>query len=355
MKRIPQLDGLRGIAVLMVFVYHAFQISHAARGVDLFFVLSGYLITGILLRSKEKRAAEGYWWRFYSRRIKRILPAYAGFLLFLTVVFTVPWGRVWYWYAFFGANVASAFGKTPLRAMGPLWSLAVEEQFYFLWPLVVLLCSRKMLRRVAVALIVLPPVLRAAFTSFFSDYSPIYCLTPFRVDMLAVGAFIAISEMEDAGWLERNRRTALFTIIGSGVALALLSRLPGFRITANSLLFNSIGYSLIVVAFGAVLAWSLTLRGGPVYGLLTLRPLRYMGLISYTFYLYQLPILEKMGERVHSQLAVAALGFVLTAAFSAVSWRFFESRILKTGKRPARAHAEETVKPEVVPVAEASL
>jgi peptidoglycan/LPS O-acetylase OafA/YrhL len=350
MKRIPQLDGLRGIAILMVFVYHAFHINHAARGVDLFFVLSGYLITGILIRLKERKAAGGYFWPFYLRRIKRILPAYLGFLIFLTIFFSVPWSRVWYWYAFFGANVASAFGKTPLSAMDPLWSLAVEEQFYFLWPLVVLLCSRKALRKVALAIIVLPPVLRAMFTPVFSNYSPIYCLTPFRADMLTVGAFVAISEIEDAQWPQRHRRAALFTLVGSALLLAALSRVPGFHITADSLLFNSVGYSLIAVGFGAALVWSLTLHKGLVYALLTWRPLRYMGLISYTFYLYQLPILEKVEARVHGELAVAALGFGITAAFSALSWHFFESRILRAGKGTKPRRATTTAQPDAASV-----
>ena len=341
MKRIPQLDGLRGIAVLMVFVYHAFQINHAARGVDLFFVLSGYLITGILVRLKEKKAG-GYWWPFYFRRMKRILPPYLGFLIFLTLAFSVPWRQVWYWYAFFGANIASAFGKTPLRSMGPLWSLAVEEQFYFVWPLVVLVCSRKVLRNVALGIMVLCPLLRVAFTPLFSDYSPIYCLTPFRADMLAVGAFIAISEIQDPGWVKRNGRSALLVLIGSALTLAALTRVPGFRITTNNLLFNGVGYSLIAIGFGATLLWSLTLSKGVVYGFLSWGPLRYMGLISYTFYLYQLPILEKIGDRVHSQLLVAGMGFAVTAAFSALSWHFFEARILRMGK-------EERRRPESLP------
>lgn len=339
MKRIPQLDGLRGIAVLMVFVYHAFHVSHAARGVDLFFVLSGYLITGILLRSKEAQSTGGYFGRFYLRRARRILPAYVGFLVFVTLAFTVPWHKVWYWYAFFGANIAAAFGKTPIGSMDPLWSLAVEEQFYFLWPLVVLLCSRRTLRNIALGIIVLSPILRAVVTPFTSDFSIIYCLTPFRIDMLACGAFIAVSEIEDAGWVRRHGRAAFYTILGVVAALAALTRVPGFRIIANTVLFNSIGYTLIAVGFGATMLWSLTLSRGPVYWVLTSRPLRFMGLISYTFYLYQLPFLEKIGERIHGELAVAAVGFVATAVFSTLSWYCFEAPILRGRSRETRKPA----------------
>jgi len=89
MKRVPQLDGLRGIAVLMVFAYHALHVPLFWSGVDLFFVLSGYLITGVLLRLKEKQETEGYFKPFYFRRFKRIAPPYLGFMVFLDLVLRV--------------------------------------------------------------------------------------------------------------------------------------------------------------------------------------------------------------------------------------------------------------------------
>jgi peptidoglycan/LPS O-acetylase OafA/YrhL len=102
MKRIPQLDGLRGIAILMVFLYHALHVPIFWSGVDLFFILSGYLITGILLRLKEQQAAEGGhggWWRsFYVRRACRILPPYVVFLGIVSLFFRVPWLHIWFWY-----------------------------------------------------------------------------------------------------------------------------------------------------------------------------------------------------------------------------------------------------------------
>src|SRR5215813_4892149 len=105
MKRIPQLDGLRGIAILIVFLNHALHVPTFWSGVDLFFILSGYLITGILLRLKEWQAAEGGrggWWRsFYVRRACRILPPYVSFLGIVGLFFSVPWSHIWFWYAFF--------------------------------------------------------------------------------------------------------------------------------------------------------------------------------------------------------------------------------------------------------------
>ena len=100
MQRVPQLDGLRAIAILMVFAHHALHVPFLWTGVDLFFVLSGYLITGILLKAKPERNMRGYWGPFYKRRALRILPPYVGFLGVLSLTFRVPWPHVWYWYAF---------------------------------------------------------------------------------------------------------------------------------------------------------------------------------------------------------------------------------------------------------------
>lgn len=138
MQRLPQLDGLRGLAILMVFATHALEVKGLWMGVDLFFVLSGYLITRVLIGLKQRREQSGYVAPFYLRRARRILPAYVGFMVFVAVVFAPKWAPVWTWYLCFGSNFPLAFAAVPLAAVAPLWSLAVEEQFYFVWPYVVL-------------------------------------------------------------------------------------------------------------------------------------------------------------------------------------------------------------------------
>jgi peptidoglycan/LPS O-acetylase OafA/YrhL len=154
-------------------------------GVDLFFVLSAYLITGILLRLKESHATGGgYWSSFYSRRIRRILPPYIAFLVVLSIFVGVPWQHIWYWYVFFAPNIPLALGKVILAAMGPLWSLGVEEQFYFVWPWLVLAFSKEGLRGIALGVIVISPFLRAICTPLFNTHFPIYSLTIFRADTL---------------------------------------------------------------------------------------------------------------------------------------------------------------------------
>src|SRR5579872_4752966 len=232
MRRILQLDGLRGLAVLMVFATHAFGVPLLWLGVDLFFVLSGYLITKILLRLKEQQLDDApgssYWAAFYLRRAQRILPAYLIFLACISF-FGAHWMRTWYWYSFFIANIGAAFHKLGSQMLDPLWSLAVEEQFYLLWPCLVLLCSIKKLRWIALAIIFASPVLRACATPFFSDHFPIYCLTIFRADVLAVGAWIAIAEHEDASFAHARQRVAAIVAVITVGSFAILSIYPGFR------------------------------------------------------------------------------------------------------------------------------
>ena len=334
-QRIPQIDGLRAIAILMVFAAHAFAIPLSWMGVDLFFVLSGYLITGILLRLKENRTSGGsYWSPFYFRRIRRILPPYIGFLVVLSFVFGVPWAHIWYWYVFFAPNLPLALGRVIVAGMGPLWSLGVEEQFYFIWPWLVLACSREALRRVVLAIIVISPLLRAISTPLFSTHFPIYSLTIFRADTLAMGAFIAVATSRDPQWIGRHRCAALSS---SALALALLmgfSFLPSFRAGANSIFFNSMAYSLSAIFFGSILVCALGAQPGFLHAFLSTRLLRYLGLISYTFYLYHEAVLLKVGQYVHSSpILIALVAFAITFLISVLSWHLLEAPVLGRSAR----------------------
>jgi peptidoglycan/LPS O-acetylase OafA/YrhL len=343
-RRIPQIDGLRAIAILMVFAAHAFAVPLAWMGVDLFFVLSGFLITGILLRLKEKRADGGsYWSSFYSRRVRRILPPYIVFLLVVTFLFRVQWAHIWYWYVFFTPNIPLALGKVTVAALGPLWSLGVEEQFYFAWPWLVLACSKAGLRRVALGVIVISPFLRAIFTPAFSTHFPIYSLTIFRADSLAMGAFIALSVRRDPQWISRQRPKALGGLALALVMLAGLSALPSFRAAANSVLFNSIAYSLTAVCLGSTLIYVLGLKKGFLHTLLTARPLRYLGLISYTFYLYHEAVLLKAAQYFHSRILIALAAVSVTILISVLSWHLFEAPIL--GRSAKRLAADSSSNP----------
>src|ERR1700749_1971110 len=184
-RRILQLDGLRAIAVLAVFAQHALK-APLWMGVDLFFVLSGFLITGILLERKARE--QSYFGYFYARRARRFLPPYVLLMVVSSILFGFGWAQHWEWYAFFATNIGDALNQSGHDSLNVLWSLAVEEQFYIFWPFVILLLPERVLGWVAAALIVLVPVLRAVATPWFATYWPIYYLTPFRMDLLAAGA-----------------------------------------------------------------------------------------------------------------------------------------------------------------------
>jgi peptidoglycan/LPS O-acetylase OafA/YrhL len=191
-QRMPQLDGLRAVAFFSVFLWHAVKVPPKLvlwAGVDLFFVLSGYLITGILLAAKGQSLSL-YFGQFYERRTRRILPPYAIAAIFAAALFPVGLKAAWPWYTFFVSNVGQAVGANIPAPMTTFWSLAVEEQFYLLWPLVVIACSPRALRKIACAALVLVPIARVVFSSRLSVSSGIYLLTPFRLDLLLAGALV---------------------------------------------------------------------------------------------------------------------------------------------------------------------
>lgn len=330
MRHIPQLDGLRAAAILMVFATHAARIPLLWAGVDLFFVLSGYLITGILLRLKQQPAA-GYFRPFYLRRAQRILPPYLLFLILSTAIIHTGWIAS-LWCILFSANIGLALGKINSLALTPLWSLAVEEQFYLIWPWVVLLCSARTLRRLAISVIVISPLLRAAATPLFHDHLPIYFLSVFRADGLCAGALVAVAQAQQSfNSALFRKRTFIALIVGSMLVFGLLSTLPSFHTSANSILFNSLGYSLISLFFLGMLIFALTLPKGVALAFLSWAPLRYLGRISYSFYLWHVAVLLLLSERIHSTPVVVILGFALTAAIAATSWHVIEAPLLKKG------------------------
>ena len=170
--RILRIDGVRGLAVSLVIVYHGLHFSLGWIGVDLFFVLSGYLITQILRRDRESPI---YWRAFYIKRAMRILPPLALCLLLCAVFYPQEWHAMKFYYLFFLANV----GLIPYHGaqeFGMLWSLAVEEHFYFFWPIAVRKLERTTLIRILVAVLFLEPVLRAIVTPYTTTYWPIYAL-----------------------------------------------------------------------------------------------------------------------------------------------------------------------------------
>jgi peptidoglycan/LPS O-acetylase OafA/YrhL len=211
---VPALDGIRGLAILMVMLYHLTLPPAAAldrvwagiasfgwAGVDLFFVLSGFLITGILFDAK---GGKHYFRNFYARRTLRIFPLYyAVMMVLLVIVPRLPFAhaaryaaasgdQIWYWT--YLSNFALGWRhEWNLGSLDLAWSLAIEEQFYLLWPAVVFLLGRRALIGICGAVIVAALAARTALTLWGAHPIPIHVLTPCRMDSLALGALVALA------------------------------------------------------------------------------------------------------------------------------------------------------------------
>ncbi len=208
LSHIPSLDGIRALAALMVMVFHFVghhgepaSLIHASvlgqTGVDLFFVLSGFLITRILLNSKD---SPNYFSSFYARRALRIFPLYYAFLAFYFFVLPlllqqhIPSFASQSWSWFYLQNVPATFDRFTSSGPSHFWSLAVEEHFYLVWPLMVFLLSRRQFKCLLVATLLLPPLLRFAFLSHGVG---VFYFTPTRMDSIGYGAVLAVVFMEE--------------------------------------------------------------------------------------------------------------------------------------------------------------
>jgi peptidoglycan/LPS O-acetylase OafA/YrhL len=311
--RIRELDGIRGLAILLVLIQHYVldaAIVHtpgwkshilalfrlAWSGVDLFFVLSGFLIGGILIDAKK---AENYYQTFYMRRFHRIVPLYYLWLaLFCVGVFFFGGAKlpplfllfkrdIPFWtYPLFVQNIAMAFqgGIGPLW-LGITWSLAVEEQFYLLLPLAIRQWSLKGILRLVCCAIIAAPVIRIVMLRLGSGPLAPYTLLPCRADALGFGVLVAILVRSEIvwTWLKSHRKQILlaFLLLGVGIFRLLFIREP-FR----NPLFVCFGYSLIA-AFYAALVLLVIVNPGRVEKLVFgWSPLVKLGIVAYAVYVF---------------------------------------------------------------------
>jgi peptidoglycan/LPS O-acetylase OafA/YrhL len=352
LRHMPQLDGLRACAVAMVVCYHFYRpirsyIHLGGIGVRVFFVLSGFLITGILLKSRfEMEASGGHRGhalrRFYIRRVLRIFPLYYFALAIAWLGKVADVRPAIAWHAAYLSNVYfflenSAHPGHWGGQVSHLWSLAVEEQFYLLWPWIILFARRRWLPGIALAFAALGPVFRLVVTRLTgNDITPV--LLPGCIDSLALGAYLAMTvlpEFEDHPLV----RPVGPAVLWAGVAL----------LAANLAAQQSGGYwDFQIVSFDmaiAVLGLWLVARasrgiGGFAGQALGWGPIRYIGTISYGIYVYHLLIpalLPKLARRfgrpdLFVPLGDQTLGFLLfyacvTVLVAALSWHLFEAPI----------------------------
>jgi peptidoglycan/LPS O-acetylase OafA/YrhL len=303
----PSLDGLRGVAVLMVMVHHGTSFAPGGfLGVDVFFVLSGFLITALLMQEWE-RAGSISLRNFYARRALRLLPA---LLVLLTVLLVAPglfgFGAVprklVLGVLFYVANWLLAFQLVEMGVFNPTWSLAIEEQFYFLWPpLLAVLLWLKVGRRWLLFLVLLgiasASVIRAVLWDLRGpDVAPrLYYGLDTRMDSLLLGCLIGLltawNLLPNAGWL------LVATRWGAVLASILLGVLTYHAPEPTSeSLFNGVEL-LACVAVAVLILALLTSPPTIVRSILEQPPLVWVGRISYGLYLWHVPIFHGVLNR----------------------------------------------------------
>lgn len=367
-RRIPELDGLRGLAILLVLIWHYFigqmpvqpgsfasYVDILGRltwsGVDLFLILSGFLIGGILL---DARSSPNYFRAFYMRRFYRILPLYTVvcLLFWLGISLSVE-GRIaglgslfenslpWYAYATFTQNFwmiwYGSFGAGWLCAT---WSLAVEEQFYLTLPFVIRYVKRCRLPYILATIILIAPLIRILLYFYLPHGSlAAYVLTPCRADSLMLGVAAAILVRSRAGWmfLVTNKRLLYLT-------LGLLS-LGMLALTVNdwgvySLVMSSVGYTWVALFYLCMMLIALSHQEGLMGRILRHRALVELGTIAYGTYLLHLGMLGLCHALIRGRepqiagiadAAVTLLALVLTLALARLSWVYFEKPLVRRG------------------------
>jgi peptidoglycan/LPS O-acetylase OafA/YrhL len=334
-RHIPALDGMRGVAILLAMLAHfeaaaSEAIGEPSRGlsalgwfgVDLFFALSGFLITGILLDAK---GTPHYFRDFYARRALRIFPLYYGVLAALFLVgpaagfargIRAAIGRDQAWFWCYGVNALIAL-KGRLFPLAHFWSLAVEEHFYLAWPLVVLALPRRRLIASCLGLIVVAAAVRVALLGRANPLA-IYVLTPCRMDALAAGAAFAAAVRGPEGFAGIRRKTRWLAFAGC----VLLAGLAAWRwpLTELDPVAQSVGYTLTGATFAALVALA-TDPGSPLGRPLDCAPLRFMGKYSYGAYVYHPFVMGLVGSHLHRYPQSVPLGIaVMTATTFAVAW-----------------------------------
>jgi peptidoglycan/LPS O-acetylase OafA/YrhL len=369
-KHLPALDGLRGIAILLVLAHNfgfldhptgplgrdtSFAFSTGWIGVQLFFVLSGFLITGILL---DTNGASNYLSAFFSRRVLRIFPLYYGTLFLAFVVWpalgTLPPRfahdqphQIWLWT--YLSNWVSPL-PSGSEALPHYWSLGVEEQFYLVWPFLMRGRAPAGALRLSLAVAVASFVTRVALHAAGVSSGAIYTFTVTRMDALAAGAAAAAAIRVPAlaaRLSERRRRLA----VEAGV-LGLIGAAATHEYARDTVAGMTIGYSFLAVAFALWVLSAAISEVAPARGSwLRWAPLRAFGKYSYAMYVFHKPLHDLVGKRlvarfgldVQSSAPIAVVyvvvGVFATFVVALASYHLFERHFLALKARfePRRA------------------
>jgi peptidoglycan/LPS O-acetylase OafA/YrhL len=333
---IPALDGVRGIAIVLVMIFHFntrvfLRVVNDAGwvGVDLFFVLSGFLITGILLDNKDDRH---YFRNFYARRTLRIFPLYYGVLGIYTSFWlwrgnhAIVREMAWLWPYLTNVRIGMNNRWTSYW-LNHFWSLAVEEHFYLVWPAVILWLGRKSLMRVCVALMLIALALRCALF-LRHDFLTAYVLTPCRMDALAAGSWLAAAVRGPTN-PQTFRRVGLFALAGTGAVLACMY-IPTNRLDNTDPRVYTIGLTLLAIASTGLIALIVSTPTGRLARYFSISPLRWLGKYSYGLYVLH-PIMTQLPAISYGWPPRFAFIPQLICAIAGawLSWNLYEKHFLK--------------------------
>lgn len=302
-QRSSELDGIRAIAILMVLLAHGFfafpnapgaldsmppiikqLVGHGWMGVDLFFILSGFLISGILLESKSKPA---YFRNFYVRRVLRIMPLYFSAILVWSLFYTDA-SAYFLLSSAFGANLSAVLHIHEPHGPGVLWSLAVEEHFYFVWPVLIYALSTRGALLASIAIFVGTPILRAIYAATGMDADVIYMLSWFRFDGLAMGAMLAIWSRSQFAGRQQSLRLAGAMIAGAVLVTAI--GWPAGILKGGTIAATSLRYTQAYLVFGAFFALVVAYQHSTWTAPLRWRPMQITAALSYCIYLIHLSL-----------------------------------------------------------------
>jgi peptidoglycan/LPS O-acetylase OafA/YrhL len=317
-------------------------------GVDLFFVLSGYLITGILLDTVK---SAHYYRNFICRRALRIFPLYYCCLTVFGIAAVLSsqwpalqkWGGV-EWFVVYLGNIRAAWTGThpPIFLLAPLWSLQVEEQFYLLYPAMVLFLSRTNLRRALIGCAIAAPLLRFLIAVLMPNSGEArYVLTPCRMDSLAVGGLVALLVRSPKPRF--TVRQVVTVTICAGLAFVAILAVAGP--SWESALMSVAGYSILAVISASILIVVVFWPKTSFAAALRWKPLAYTGQIAYGLYLLHGPasglarsVTSRLcGIRINGHSAPSVpITFAASYIAAGLSWRFFETPILRLKSRFTR-------------------
>jgi len=358
---VPALDGLRGLAILLVMLLHfvgnttatnglerglVYLTGQGLVGVDLFFVLSGFLITGILFDSKD----EHFFRNFYVRRTLRIFPLYYGVLIVCFIVLPaagfstaaldeLDQNQAWLW--LYGANFRHALeGRWALSYLNHFWSLAIEEHFYLVWPVLVWFTRSRPTALLWTSLgIAAGSRIAGVVAAAWSPSPTIALMTPFQLQGIAFGGALAILARLPGGADAIGRWTPRVAI-GAAAALTggfVLHRFGG----AGEVLFGALRPTLFILLLACLMSFGVFYPNSLPSQLLRGRMLRFLGTYSYGLYVYhhfvsyyflergtEFALAERLGSHTVAVLVQATAGFAISILAAMASYHLYEKRFL---------------------------